>query len=416
MRSKIICAFLVGFAFNGLAQSGKTALADDLLKDKVSRVEGYVPILNGKYMYALYMIPPEEMIGKLEKFQSTYQVQLDGEKDTLLRNLQKKDLEYFCRNILSWYSSLYGMDSVGTKNLEKVIMEKKGAPDYIQLLDSAQRKMFVKRLTPEEKNRIDDIVKLNTDANDEALFKRSASYRKWVDNYITKLRQFKYATDTTLGYFEGTNIVKLKVVNSEITNPFIKEYLNYQFTNMILKTVKNVPAKEEAYKNFMAIATNTAYKTEVQEVYDNYKNISGNSLAPDFTYVSADNKKISLKDLRGKYVYIDVWATWCAPCKAEIPFLAKMEEDYQGKNINFVSLSVDKMADKKKWATYVKKNHLQGIQVMADNDFNSDFVKKFNITTIPRFILIGPDGKIVSPDAKRPSDPELRSQFDRLLK
>ncbi|MNY42181.1 hypothetical protein D3C86_1770460 [compost metagenome] len=53
---------------------------------------------------------------------------------------------------------------------------------------------------------------------------------------------------------------------------------------------------------------------------------------------------------------------------------------------------------------------------MADKDFSSDFVKKYNINSIPRFLLIDPAGKIVSGDAKRPSDPQLRKQFDTLLK
>ncbi|MNY06128.1 hypothetical protein D3C86_1388720 [compost metagenome] len=81
-----------------------------------------------------------------------------------------------------------------------------------------------------------------------------------------------------------------------------------------------------------------------------------------------------------------------------------------------MSLSVDQQKDKSKWTSYVKDNKLGGIQLLADQDFNSDFVKKYNINSIPRFILIDPAGKIVSGDAKRPSNPELRKQFDTLLK
>jgi thiol-disulfide isomerase/thioredoxin len=139
------------------------------------------------------------------------------------------------------------------------------------------------------------------------------------------------------------------------------------------------------------------------------------SPSPDFNYSNVDGKMVSLKELRGKYIYIDVWATWCAPCKAEIPFLTKVEEDYHGKNIHFVSLSVDGIKDKNKWISYVKEHQLQGIQVMADKDFSSDFIKKFNINSIPRFILIDPKGNIVDADAKRPSDPQLRKQLDTLL-
>ncbi len=96
-------------------------------------------------------------------------------------------------------------------------------------------------------------------------------------------------------------------------------------------------------------------------------------------------------------------------------FLQKVEKDYHGKNIEFVSLSVDKQADKGKWEKYVKENKLGGIQVIADKDFESEFIRKFNIAAIPRFILIDPKGKIVSGDALRPSDPALRDLLNKLL-
>jgi len=125
---------------------------------------------------------------------------------------------------------------------------------------------------------------------------------------------------------------------------------------------------------------------------------------------------VRLSELRGKYVYIDIWATWCVPCKAEIPFLSKLESDYSTKNIVFLSLSVDHSSDKAKWVSYVKNNRLGGIQVIADKDFSSDFISKFNVASIPRFILIDPVGKIVFANAARPSDPGLRNHLDHLLK
>lgn len=70
-------------------------------------------------------------------------------------------------------------------------------------------------------------------------------------------------------------------------------------------------------------------------IFENFENIKGGTT--------------SLKDLKGKYVYIDVWATWCGPCKAEIPHLKSLEEKYQGKNIVFVSISVDSKEDHDAW-------------------------------------------------------------------
>jgi len=100
----------------------------------------------------------------------------------------------------------------------------------------------------------------------------------------------------------------------------------------------------------------------------------------------------------------------------EIPHLQKVEEKYQGKKIEFVSISVDKKKDLEKWKKMVSEKSMGGIQLFADKDWDSDFIKAYGINSIPRFIIIGPDGKIVDADAKRPSDPELQVQLDELLK
>jgi len=138
--------------------------------------------------------------------------------------------------------------------------------------------------------------------------------------------------------------------------------------------------------------------------------------SPLFTYENFKGGTTSLTELKGKYVYIDVWATWCGPCRQEIPFLQKVEEKYHGKKIEFVSISIDKVKDHEKWKKMVTDKSLGGVQLFADKDWSSEFILAYGINSIPRFILIGPDGKVVDADAKRPSDPALQAQLDTLLK
>lgn len=141
-----------------------------------------------------------------------------------------------------------------------------------------------------------------------------------------------------------------------------------------------------------------------------------NTVAPSFDYVNYKGGKSKLEDFRGKYVYIDLWATWCGPCRAEIPFLKETEKKYHDKNIVFMSISIDKQADMDKWKKMVMEKELSGVQLFADNDWNSKFVTAFGVTGIPRFILIDPNGKVVNADAPRPSSPELVSVLDKLVK
>jgi alkyl hydroperoxide reductase subunit AhpC len=93
-----------------------------------------------------------------------------------------------------------------------------------------------------------------------------------------------------------------------------------------------------------------------------------------------------------------------------------VEEKYHGKNIEFVSISIDKLKDFEKWKSMVESKELVGVQVLADNDWDSQYVKDLNIWGIPRFILIDPNGNIVKADAARPSSPDLEKELDVLLK
>ena len=152
--------------------------------------------------------------------------------------------------------------------------------------------------------------------------------------------------------------------------------------------------------------------------YYNQKKVANkldNTASVTFDYENHKGGKTKLEDLRGKYVYIDVWATWCGPCRAEIPFLKKVEEKYEGKNIEFVSISVDVDKDHEKWVNFVKEKELGGMQLFADKNWNSEFMKSYNINSIPRFILIDPKGNIVKSDAERPSSPALTAELDKLL-
>lgn len=145
------------------------------------------------------------------------------------------------------------------------------------------------------------------------------------------------------------------------------------------------------------------------------KKLNGNP-SPSFAFENHKGGTTKLEDFKGKYVYIDVWATWCAPCRAEIPFLQKIEEKYHGKNIEFLSISIDTKKDYEKWKKFVTDKNLGGVQLFADNDWNSEFIKAFGVNSIPRFLLIDPDGNVLNANADRPSSEELDKLLAELLK
>lgn len=166
------------------------------------------------------------------------------------------------------------------------------------------------------------------------------------------------------------------------------------------------------------------YELENKRIIDELKTVtlkaSGitgleGTIAPNFEYLNHKGGKTTLSSLRGKYVYLDIWATWCAPCRSEIPYLKELEMLYKKQNIKFVSISVDKQEDYEKWTKFINDENLGGIQLFADNDWQSEWIKAFKIDGIPRFILIDSAGKVHNADAPRPSSPELKMLFDKLL-
>ena len=130
------------------------------------------------------------------------------------------------------------------------------------------------------------------------------------------------------------------------------------------------------------------------------KELKEGDQAPTFKYLDINGKEVSLSDLEGKYVYIDVWATWCGPCQYELPHLKELEKKMHGKKIVFVSISCD------------KEQGLGGVQLHNGGD--REFMTAFGIRGIPRFILLDKKGKIVNPNMTRPSNPETEKTLKAL--
>ncbi len=157
------------------------------------------------------------------------------------------------------------------------------------------------------------------------------------------------------------------------------------------------------YEKLVNATTDASFKQDLSVKYAQLEKLLPGMVSPKFRYESISGDFIALDDLKGKFVYIDVWATWCQPCKNEIPALKKLAEEMQNEKIVFVSISVDQLKDKTTWRKMVEKEELRGIQLFADNAFHSFFIREYAIESIPRFILVDDEGNIVNADAPRPS-------------
>ncbi len=166
--------------------------------------------------------------------------------------------------------------------------------------------------------------------------------------------------------------------------------------------------------------TIASYKRYIGNINEIKRQLPQGMDSPVFEdYENFNGERTSLSDLRGKYVYVDIWATWCGPCKVQIPHLKTLEKKYEDRNIAFVSISVDSPKrsgswDKarEKWKKMVNEEAMGGIQLFAPEGSKSQFIMDYRNIGIPRFILIDPEGKIVNSVAPRPSSDELIRLFE----
>jgi thiol-disulfide isomerase/thioredoxin len=400
--------------------TGKGAAVNDLLQQLDTLIRNYLPFTDNALSEKANFIEPAVIVQSLTDYRGQAKKLLATRPfSPYFLSTQNDAIDYTVRYYANAYSMNYGIDPQKQRDFIN------SPPDFKPGDTGAARKTLasiqsikVKSMPPRDLMRLDSIVWRGFATDKEALYGFSAEYRQLLDTYLTRMLFFKpgkylaklqAVSQRPGGMYES----KIDIVRGEITGPVIREALLYQFTRQLLDMEGNDTS--HYYTDYLRDAIDTANVAMIRGVHDKLQRFAAGASSPEFVYPDVHDATISLSSLRGHYVYIDVWATWCGPCKAELPFLKEVEKKYEGRNIRFVGLSVDVIKDADKWKKFVTDNGLEGCQVMADHDFTSDFIADFNITSIPRFILIDPEGKIVSANASRPSNPALAVQLTKLL-
>lgn len=144
-----------------------------------------------------------------------------------------------------------------------------------------------------------------------------------------------------------------------------------------------------------SLHSHAMYKELVNDVRS--ANLKVGAAAPDITGRTPDGKELSLSDFRGKYVFIDLWASWCAPCRREIPYL-KEALAYSENSDNLVVFSYSIDSEEEDWLYCIEDNqlvHKNWIHVSTLKGWNSDAIRLFNVKGVPFTVLIDPDGNVV---------------------
>ncbi|HNE27700.1 MAG TPA: TlpA disulfide reductase family protein [Saprospiraceae bacterium] len=126
-------------------------------------------------------------------------------------------------------------------------------------------------------------------------------------------------------------------------------------------------------------------------------NLSAGDMALDFSATLADGRNVHLSDLKGQYVLLQFWGSWCGPCRAENPHLVDLYRKYHDKGFEIFSIGLER--DERAWKRAIQQDGLPwSWQTLGLNDFDHPVARLYNVKSIPMTFLINRDGKVVGVD------------------
>lgn len=145
-------------------------------------------------------------------------------------------------------------------------------------------------------------------------------------------------------------------------------------------------------------AANKAYPSArlLQEDVEIAKKTGIGRIAMDFTQNDTLGIPVSLSSLRGKYLLVDFWASWCGPCRAENPNVVKVFQKYKDRNFHIIGVSLDRPGQKEKWMKAIHDDKLEWTHVSDLKFWDNEVAKQYGIKAIPQNLLLDPEGKIIA--------------------
>ncbi|WP_222536163.1 TlpA family protein disulfide reductase [Pedobacter polysacchareus] len=169
---------------------------------------------------------------------------------------------------------------------------------------------------------------------------------------------------------------------------------------------------DQELKDFNVQAENikdAALRNQIKKSFENLRYTMKGAALPLVSFENMAGDTVNLASFKGKYLFIDLWASWCVPCIKMTPYVQALEKQYEGRNINFVAISID--ANRQNWLSKMRDLQLHGHQYL---DLPGAFAKQLNITGIPHYLIYDKEGKLLVFQTDMPDNPSLKALIDGL--
>jgi thiol-disulfide isomerase/thioredoxin len=264
---------------------------------------------------------------------------------------------------------------------------------------------------------LDSLMSINKLYNPNTGFPFSY-FHPLIYDYIRKTIENK----TKVLHFSTGKIPDFREVYDKINNldnlsMAFKESLLYDYLKQI-GTYFSTDDLKLYYKKFSHFSSDTFYLNSIQRKFrlDDTGYVQNTK---SLYLINKDGSTISLEkllhDYKGYIIYIDFWASWCAPCRASMPYSGQLRDLYKNTKVVFVYMSIDKDADKWLEASKVEKLDTIKTNYLIVNKDNSIFLKQINLQSIPRYLLIDKNGNIIYKNAPDPKSPEIKKVISKYL-